>query len=96
MELQLELALSVPDPTRVFDLNRNVCDGREVFVSDPRSCLCAESTSHGRHKRGFEDAFFKSEGSSKDLSLLLWSGHPNKEDDDRKDANQRSSCAIHM
>ncbi|XP_038896899.1 auxin-responsive protein IAA29-like [Benincasa hispida] len=96
MELELELALSVPDPTRGFDLNRNVCDGKDVFGLDTRSCLCAESTSHGRHKRGFEDAFFKSKDSFKELSLLLWSGHPNKEDDDRKDTDQRSSCAIHI
>lgn len=97
MELQLELELSVPDPTRGFDLNRNACDGKDVFGSDPRSYLCAESTSHGkRNKRGFEDAFFKTKGSFKEMSLLLWNGHPNKEDDDRKDTNQRSSCAIHM
>ncbi|KGN60094.1 auxin-responsive protein IAA20 [Cucumis sativus] len=97
MELQLELELSVPDPTRGFDLNRNACDGKDVFGSDPRSYLCAESTSHGkRNKRGFEDAFFKTKGSFKEMSLLLWNGHPNKEDDDRKDTNQRSSCAIHI
>lgn len=96
MELQLELALSIPDPTRRFDLNRNGCDGKYVFGSDLRSCLCAESTSHGRHKRGFEDAFCKSKDLSKELSLLLWSGRPNKEDDDRKDVNKRSSCAIHL
>ncbi|KAG6608158.1 Auxin-responsive protein IAA29, partial [Cucurbita argyrosperma subsp. sororia] len=95
MELQLELALSVPDRTRGFDLNRNACD-RDVFGSDPRSCVCEQSTSHGRHKRGFEDAFFKSKDSSKDLSLLLWSDRSNKEDDDRKDTNHRSSCAIHI
>lgn len=96
MELQLELALSVPDPIRGFDLNRNVCDGKEKLGLDSRSFLWAESTSHVRHKRGFGDAFFKSKDSSKELSLLLWSGHPNREDDDRKDTNQRSSCAIHM
>ena len=95
MELQLELALSVPDRTRGFDLNRNACD-RDVFGSDPRSCVCEQSTSHGRHKRGFDDAFFKSKDSSKDLSLLLWSDRSNKEDDDRKDTNHRSSCGIHM
>ncbi|XP_023535365.1 auxin-responsive protein IAA28 isoform X1 [Cucurbita pepo subsp. pepo] len=96
MELQLELALCVSDPTRGFDLNRAACDGKDVFGSDPRSCLRAESTSHGRHKRGYEDAFFKSKDSFKELSLLLWSGHPNKEDDDWKDTNQRSSCALHI
>ncbi|XP_023524314.1 auxin-responsive protein IAA29-like isoform X2 [Cucurbita pepo subsp. pepo] len=95
MELQLELALSVPDRTRGFDLNRNACD-RDVFGSDPRSCVCEQSTSHGRHKRGFDDAFFKSKDSSKDLSLLLWSDRSNKEDDDRKDTNHRSSCGIHI
>lgn len=98
MELQLELELSVPDSTRGFDLNRNACDGKDVFGSDPRTCLCAESTSHGkRYKRDFEDAFFKTKGSFKEMSLLLWNGHPNKEDDDRKDTNERSSCTtIHM
>lgn len=96
MELQLELALSVPDPTRGFDLNTNACDGKDVFGLDPRSCLCVESTSHGTHKRSFENAFFKSKDSFKEVSLLLWNGHPNKEDDDRKDTNQRSSCPIHM
>ncbi|XP_022134565.1 auxin-responsive protein IAA28 isoform X2 [Momordica charantia] len=93
MELQLELALSISDPTRGFDLNRNGCDGKDMFGSDLRS-RCAESSS--QHKRGFEDAFCKSKDSSKELSLLLWSGQPNKEDDDRKDTNQRSSCAIHF
>ncbi|XP_022982033.1 auxin-responsive protein IAA29-like isoform X3 [Cucurbita maxima] len=95
MELQLALALYVPDRTRGFDLNRNACD-RDVFGSDPRSCVCEQSTSHGRHKRGFEDAFFKCKDSSKDLSLLLWSDRSNKEDDDRKDTNHRISCAIHI
>ncbi|XP_020536641.1 auxin-responsive protein IAA29 [Jatropha curcas] len=47
-------------------------------------------------KRCFEDAFVKLKDASKSeaLPLLLWSGHPNDEDDENNRANKRISCRL--
>ncbi|KAM1224887.1 hypothetical protein ACFX2G_044670 [Malus domestica] len=95
MELQLGLALALPDhhsPVKGFDMN-----GVNRSVEKKEIVGLESKTQVGNYKRSFDVAFEKSSSTgagneSKMLALLLWNDQPNEEDDDDKGRKRRNSC----
>lgn len=91
MELQLDLSLSTThNPIDGSNLNNKEFDPHDQILGlKPWShdgCLLDK-------KRSFEDAFGKFKDSPRALSLLLWNGHPNDEDDEKRE-KKRLSCRL--
>lgn len=92
MELQLGLSLALPvhNPVKGFDMSN-----REDGVEKKEILVGLESIKKQvRNKRSFDVAFDESAGNeSKMLPLLLWSGQPNEEDDE-KGQKRRDSVSV--
>lgn len=72
--MELELALALPDPSPMLDLNS--CSNHEMGIHEtPKKRDC------DFNKYSSSVVVDEEEVDSKSLSLLLWSGEPNDEDE---------------